>query len=174
MIRSFVTLLACVAVTWWMPAAASAQRGDTPTPLGRSGAFWDADMQIAKEQLAEFEAGLAALSDAEWRDQSVAWADVELRLADRRISVPRSFHVADVDAGKRAEVEADILDEAWYIAFPKKAPKEIELILTDNSATRVSCPLPEAPEEADGTLGIFVLETRIFCFFREIKEETPA
>jgi hypothetical protein len=167
--------IAALVLVALVPAGLAAQgASDTPTPLGRQGALWDADMQIEKEQMAKFVAGLEALSQDEWKEQSVAWAELHMRVAERRIDLPRAFHVLDVDAGKRAEVEVDPLDEAWYVAFGKKAPKEIDLILTDSRSTRVNCPLSDVPDDAQGHLGIFVLETRVLCFFREMEEEPPA
>jgi len=173
--RQAASIVAALVLALWLPAGLAAQgASDTPTPLGRQGALWDADMQIEKEQMAQFVAGLEALSDEEWREQSIAWAELHMRVAERRIDVPRSFHVLQVDAGKRAEVEVDPLDEAWYIAFAKKVPKEIDLILTDTRSTRVNCPLSDVPDDAVGHLGIFVLETRVLCFFRKMEEESPA
>jgi hypothetical protein len=168
-------IAACLAVLVLLPAVVRAQGGaDTPTPLGRQGALWDSDMQIAKAQLAEFEAGLAALTLDEWREQAVAWAEVATRLEEREIDIPVSFHVLNVDAGKRAEVELDPLDEGWYIAFGTKAPKEIDLILSDKSSTRVSCSLADLPPLAEGLFGVFVLETRVFCYYRPAEEGEPS
>lgn len=165
----------CLAVLVLLPAVVRAQGGaDTPTPLGRQGAFWDADMQIEKEQLAEFEAELAVLTLDEWREQAVAWADVATRLEEREIDIPISFHVLDVDAGKRAEVELDPLDEGWYIAFGKKPPKDIDLILSDNNSTRVTCSLADVPPLAEGIFGVFVLETRVLCYYRPAEEAGPS
>lgn len=174
-VRLFVTSVALAAAALPCAPIALAQgvggADKGYTPMGRRGYEWQAEMELAKEELKRFEAQLAALSADEWRARSIAWLEFAIEPSARRIQLPASFHVGEVDPGKRAEIEVtseyDALDPTWAIAYPKKAPRELRLVMTDEASTAVTCPIGEAVDRAvPGSLGIFVHDTTLVCLFR--------
>ncbi|MDX1504059.1 MAG: hypothetical protein R3325_16995, partial [Thermoanaerobaculia bacterium] len=98
----------------------------------------------------------------------------------RRITLPKTYHVGSVSAGKRAEVEQGGAEwePSFQIAFSKRAPKEIELTMTDMAATKVACPLGEAVKSGEGLLGVFLHDNALHCLFREesveVEDTAPA
>ena len=90
-----------------------------------------------------------------------------------------SSRVAKVDPGKKAEVEEFTVDPpTWGIAWGKKAPRSLKLILTDTNSTQIECPLAARTKMEAGFMGVFVLENAIVCLprapFPEAGDEEPA
>ena len=159
-------------------AQAGGGRGSGTVPLGSRGYRWQTDIQLAKEELREFEVGLQRMGRDEWMAEALAWVTYDYA-EEKRLAVDESYRVATVDPGKKAEVEEGDTDPpTWDIAWGKKAgPKEIELTLTDTDATRVGCKMATAERLGRGYLGIFVREGVIVCLARgpfDDGEEGPA
>lgn len=152
-------------------------RGSGSVPLGSRGYRWQTDIQLAKEELQEYEIGLQRLGRDEWMAEVLAWVTYDYAEA-KKLAVDESYRVADLDPGKKAEIEpAETDPPTWSIAWGKKGPKAIELVLTDTEATRVNCPMATAEKLGKGYLGIFVREGVIVCMARgpfEDGEEGPA
>ncbi len=153
-----------------LAGTASAQGGDPgPTPLGREGFMWQTDIDLAKEELAQFAAELEGVSLEEWKAGAAAWVEVSREEADPLIEVPSSFHVGSLDA-ERAEVEIDDpYDPAprWEIRYESKVPRDLTLVLSDTNSTRVTCPLRTTLESSPRAyLGVFVRGPVIECFAR--------
>lgn len=161
-------------------AAQGGDRGSGATPMGSRGFMWQTDIQLAKEALKELEAQLDRMPEEEWKSTSIAWFEIQVQEGERRISVPQTFHVGDIDAGKRAEVErgGEEWEPTFDIAYPKKLPKALEITMTDDDSTRVECPLGDAAKGQRGLLGVFIHESALLCVFREAEtgegDEAPA
>lgn len=151
-------------------APAQVGGGDAgPTPVGREGFMWQTEIDLAKEELAQFAADLERASLEEWKAGAAAWVEVSRAEAEQLISVPSSFHVGSLDA-ERAEVEVDDpYDPAprWEIRYESKLPRELTLVLTDTDTTRVTCPLRTTLESSPRAyLGVFARGEVIECFAR--------
>ena len=127
--------------------------------------MWQTDIELAKEALKEYEVGLQRMNRDEWMEEALAW--VAYGFAESRLLVDDSYRVAGVDPGKRAEVEeGDTEPPTWGIAWGKKKPKELDLILTDTDSTVVRCSMGAIEQFESGYLGIFVREGVILCMPR--------
>lgn len=152
-------------------------RGSGSVPLGSRGYAWQTDIQLAKEELQEFESGLQQLGRDEWMAEVVAWVAYDYA-TENRLAMDESYRVANIDPGKKAEVEAGETEPpTWDIAWGKKKPKAIDLILSDTDSTTVNCPMGTAEKLGKGYIGVFVREGVIVCLARgpfDDAEEGPA
>ncbi len=168
------TLMVLMTLPLW------AQRpGDTGNVgVGREGAMWQTEIDIAKDELAEFEAELSRMAHEEWMEIALAWIEYGYS-EDRRIDVEDSHRVALVDPGKKAEVEELTIDPpTWGIAWGKKAPRSLKLVLTDTNRTAVECALAAKKKMEAGYMGVFLRENSVVCLprgpFSESDEDEPA
>lgn len=147
-------------------AQAGGGRGSGSVPFGSRGYAWQTDIQLAKEELKEYETGLQRMGRDEWMAEVLAWVTYDYA-EDKRLAVAESYRVADLDPGKKAEIEAGETDPpTWDIAWGKKGPKAVELVLTDTDSTRVNCPLATAEQLGKGYIGVFVRDGVIVCLAR--------
>ncbi len=152
-------------------AQAGGSRGSGSVPFGSRGYRWQTDIQLAKEELKEYESGLQRMGRDEWMAQALAWVTYDYG-TDKRLAVDESYRVAGLDPGKKAEIEEGETDPpTWNIAWGKRGPKSLELTLTDTEATKVDCSLGTAEKLGKGYLGIFVREGVIVCLARGPFEE---
>ena len=158
-------------------AQAGGSRGSGSVPFGSRGYAWQTDIQLAKEELQEYEIGLQRMSRDEWMAEVVAWVTYDYA-EEKMLAVAESYRVGSLDPGKKAEVMSGDTDPpTWDIAWGKKKPKAIDLTLTDTEATTVNCPMATAEKLGKGYLGIFVREGVIVCLARgpfEDGEDGPA
>ena len=146
--------------------------------MGRRGAVWQTDIRNAKEELAKFEAELLRMGENEWKQTSMAWIAYDFS-AQNQIRVEDSYRVAAVDPGKKAEVEEITIDPpTWGIAWGRKPPRTLKLVLTDINGTTVDCALPSQKKLGGGYIGIFLREDSIECLsrapFPESGDQQPA
>lgn len=168
---SAMILLAVLATASARPASAQGRTGGSgPTPLGREGAIWQTDQALSLEAMKEFNAGLAGLSDDEWREQAIAWLRLDIDEEggeEWQVRIEGAHRVGSVDAGKKTQVDTGpggLLP--WIVSGSKKLPRSLSVILTDVDSTEVKCLLRgEAPQGA-ANLGVFVLEGQLVCAYR--------
>lgn len=158
-------------------AQASGSRGSGSVPFGSRGYAWQTDIQLAKEELQEFEIGLQRMDRDQWMAEVLAWVTYDYA-AEKRLAVDESYRIASLDPGKKAEtVPGETDPPTWDIAWGKKGPKDLELTLTDTESTTVLCSLGAAEKLGKGYLGIFVRDGVVLCMARgpfEDKVEGPA
>lgn len=140
-----------------------------PTPIGRAGATWQHDIDRAEELQAQLLADLSRLSEDEWKEKALAWVRFETDGGPKpsRIDVVDSHRVGDLRA-KKADITRLGEEDAptWQVTYPKKPPKNLDLVLTDVNETAVTCKTGVAIDAENGHLGIFVHEGSLFCLAR--------
>lgn len=147
---------------------AEAQRTDgTNVGIGRQGAGWQTQMRNQQDAIKKLETDLAKLDRDGWTEKALAWIEYDFS-ADNGITVADSDRVADLDPGKKAEVEQLTWDPpTWGVSWTKKPPRMLKLVLTDTAATKIDCTLNAKKKMDGGYMGIFLLDEAIVCLIRE-------
>ncbi len=141
-------------------------------PMGRAGFQWQTEQRIEQEALDALIAKLDRMEREEWMAAALAWITYDFP-AEGRLTIDDSYRVAGIDAGKKGEVQPGGADPpTWGIAWGRKAPKDLELTLTDVNSTKVTCELARAEKLRSGYFGIFQHEGLLLCLAREGFEET--
>lgn len=172
-----LALMTLVTLPLWAQGAGGNPGGGN-VGMGRHGATWQTDIRNAKESLAKFEAELLRMSQEEWMKAALAWVEYGFS-EENQLTVEDSKRVAMVDPGKKAEVEElTINPPTWGIAWGKKAPRVLKLVLTDVNGTAVECPLAAKKKMEAGYLGVFLGENGVVCVphepFPESEDDEPA
>ncbi|MFQ5527855.1 MAG: hypothetical protein ACE5GX_16555 [Thermoanaerobaculia bacterium] len=174
-----VTLALALMALMALPVLAQGNRGGSGNlGMGRQGAQWQTDIRNAKEEQAKLEAELLRLSEEEWMNKALAWVEYDFA-GENQLTVEDSRRVAMVDPGKKAEVEElTINPPTWGIAWGRKPPRFLKLVLTDVNGTTVECPLAARKKMDAGFLGVFVGQNGVLCVphepFPKSEDEEPA
>ncbi len=160
------------------PALAQGNPGAGKTTMGRDGFLWQTDIDLAKEELKEFQAELDRMTEEEWMAAALAWVSFDYA-EERQLMVDDSYRVDAVDPGKKAEVEEITFDPpTWGIAWSKKSPRKLVLTLTDDQSTEIDCALGAAEKLRSGFMGIFLRDNIVVCMprgpFSGSDDEEPA
>lgn len=147
-------------------AQAGGDRGSGSVPFGSRGYGWQTDIQLAKEELEAYETDLQRMGRDQWMAEVLAWVTYDYS-EEKRLEVDESYRVADLDPGRKAEVEQVETDPpTWGIAWGRKGPKAIELTLTDTDSTQVNCQMGTAERLGRGYIGVFQREGVLLCLAR--------
>lgn len=146
------------------PGRAQRDTGSGSDPNYSAGAVWQSEITLAREALLAMQTELDALEVEEWKERSVAWIEVAAAAegTEEYLTVPASWHVGGLDAGKKVEVELESEydpEPRWQVRYGKKPPRSLTLVLTDDQGTRVECSLADLMKQGpSGYLGVFVHE----------------
>lgn len=167
-VRTCLILAAALLAVPPLLAQGGQDTGRGTVPLGREGAIWQTRQGLELEELKAFEAELEGLSEEEWKERAIAWLAFDVA-EGAVMTVAESYHVAGLDAGKKATVAMTSDDEdfpEWEISFGKKKPNDLDVTMTDRESTRVACPLGETFRLHVGHLGVFVRDAELICMTR--------